>query len=104
MLNAVVRSPKLIDMYWKQESKVKSKSQIEQARQDAYLKLRQSQVDENNAGGFIKDLQGSVLQSLQVNPKERVFSLTQTNTRKNSLDRSTSSPVRSPQARTTMEI
>ena len=41
MLHAIIRSPKLCDIYSKQEQRLMTQQQIAKANHEAYLKLRQ---------------------------------------------------------------
>ena len=66
MLHAVIRSPKLSDLYAKEERKHMTAQQITQANKEAFKKLRQNTVSEKNAKKFIVDLSSSVNQSLKI--------------------------------------
>ena len=64
MLHAIIRSPKLCDLYSKQERKIMTEKQIEQANKEAFTRLRFSNINESNATGQITSLCNSVNEAL----------------------------------------
>ena len=65
MLNAVVRSPILSDLYAKRDQKIMSAKQLADQKKEAAKLLGQYNVNEQNADKFIEELYDSVRQSLQ---------------------------------------
>ena len=64
MVHAIVRSPKLSDMYAKEEIRLRTEKRIVYERKEAFRNLRGSNVDETTAPDFIKGLSDSVNMSL----------------------------------------
>ena len=55
-VHAVVRTPKLCDMFHKAEQQYRSEMKIAKENQEAFLYFRQQKVNEANSQAFIKDL------------------------------------------------
>ena len=56
MVHAVIRAPKLSDMFHKAERKKFSEEEIARNDAEAFLHLRREKVDENNSQAFIDNL------------------------------------------------
>ena len=85
MVHAVVRSPKLSDMYSKEEMKLKKKKRIVQERDEAFRNLRSSNVGETTAQDFIRGLSDSINMTLYPRGWTKLKTRTMENTRKNSI-------------------
>ena len=76
MFNAVIRTPKLCDMFHKAEKKRLTEKEISIANQSAITNLRLFKVDETNSAAFIEDLSVSVHHELHSFKKQNYASST----------------------------
>ena len=60
MMHAVIRTPKLVDLFHKTERKRMTEKDIVKADQTAHLNLRKYKIDETNYEYFIDQLSSSV--------------------------------------------
>ena len=64
MLHAILRSPKMTDLYSKQMRKKMTGEEIEKSNKKAYIELYRSNVNVNNADQIISQLAHSVNETL----------------------------------------
>ena len=69
MVYAVIRAPKLCDMFHKAERKKYREEQIAKNEEEAFLHLRQEKVSELNSQAFIDNLVQQISNLLKKNTK-----------------------------------
>ena len=67
ILYAVIRTPKLCDLFHRAERRRLTEKHIQDADKEAYLSLRQYKVNENNAEKFIENLAMEIFQEMKDN-------------------------------------